>query len=522
MVGLLEGAPLYFLSFAAMNLKKIIATVALTSVLGGLTSGSEVLAADSPHKGKVVINEIAWMGSVDSSTDEWLELYNDSDTAIDLTGWKITDDATSDYLITAGTIPSKGYFLIEDNENAVKNIAADIVINLSLANTGDSLVLKDGNGDIVDTVNGTGGAWYGGNSTTGATMERKLVVGADSKDNWMTAISGSGSQASGGSNILGTPKIANSSSLTGVSLNFEAAPLSVAAGGIVNIKMNSGQVSDLFSYGFDITYDPTILELLSASKGTFLNYSGNEETAFQSGLLSGVAGDLVVGEARTFRPKSGITGEGELFNMSFKVIGSEGDIVEIKVDQTKSFLTNFSGTELPYNIAPLKIVVAGGGTSVQPVTDLIAGENTNRYELKLSWTAPLGGADAYKIFRKGVDGTLLNIASVTTTDFVDKDGINMAGNIIAGRQYEYQVIALKGTDLSIPASVTATETRGIKADINRDDRVDGRDLNALAIVYGLDITFADYNHRADLNYDGDINGSDLIDMAADWAKVYLP
>ena len=33
-------------------------------------------------------------------------------------------------------------FLIEDNENAISNVAANAVINLSLANAGDSLVLK--------------------------------------------------------------------------------------------------------------------------------------------------------------------------------------------------------------------------------------------------------------------------------------------------------------------------------------------------------------------------------------------
>ena len=35
----------------------------------------------------VVISEIAWMGSTSSSTDEWLELHNNTATAIDLTGW---------------------------------------------------------------------------------------------------------------------------------------------------------------------------------------------------------------------------------------------------------------------------------------------------------------------------------------------------------------------------------------------------------------------------------------------------
>jgi hypothetical protein len=37
----------------------------------------------------VVFSEIAWMGTTTSSNDEWIELYNNTDGAIDLTGWTL-------------------------------------------------------------------------------------------------------------------------------------------------------------------------------------------------------------------------------------------------------------------------------------------------------------------------------------------------------------------------------------------------------------------------------------------------
>jgi len=59
----------------------------------------------------VVINEVAWSGSVDAANDEWLELYNNTNAPVDLTGWKILDDVTSEYALS-GVIPANGYFLI--------------------------------------------------------------------------------------------------------------------------------------------------------------------------------------------------------------------------------------------------------------------------------------------------------------------------------------------------------------------------------------------------------------------------
>lgn len=507
-----------------MRFKNYVSILALVSMVITIVPTQKTLAASSAYADKIYFNEIAWSGSSDSSSDEWIELYNASDTEVDISGWKIIDDQTTEYLITAGIIPPKSYFLIEDNEDAVKNITADAVINLSLANSGDSLLLYDSSGNVVDKINETGGAWYAGSSSNYASMEKSDFTKGDSDLAWKDAEYGNGSFASGNSPILGTPKSVNSGIVSGVNLSFEVNPVTVAKGQEFNVKINSGQISDLFAYGFDLNYDPAILELVAVSKGSFLNYFGNEDTVFQQGLLGGVAGKLVVAEARTNNPKTGISGEGNLFELKFKVIGDSGSNSQVVVDRNRSFLADKEGNELSYNISALDIVVGSGSATgtVNKVTNLKIVESEERYELKLSWDAALGGVDSYKIFRKGVDGTMLKIADVNTTEFVDKDGIEYGGNIIPFNDYYYEIVAVKSNVDSEAQSIVGFESRGLKADINHDDRVDGRDLNELAQSYGLDLTFPDFNRKADLNYDGEINGSDLIDIAADWAKVYLP
>ena len=43
----------------------------------------------------VVISEVAWMGTTTASTDEWIELYDHTGSAIDFAGWTPSDHASS-------------------------------------------------------------------------------------------------------------------------------------------------------------------------------------------------------------------------------------------------------------------------------------------------------------------------------------------------------------------------------------------------------------------------------------------
>ncbi len=38
---------------------------------------------------QVVINEVAWMGTTTSTSDEWIELHNTSAASVDATGWTL-------------------------------------------------------------------------------------------------------------------------------------------------------------------------------------------------------------------------------------------------------------------------------------------------------------------------------------------------------------------------------------------------------------------------------------------------
>lgn len=156
----------------------------------------------------VVINEIAWMGTANSSNDEWIELYNNTGSEIDLNGWTLkAEDGTPEIKILSSTaatttISAQGFYLLErTDDKTVSDIPADFIYRGALSNEGEKLELYDNFGNLIDLVDCLSfGQWFAGENSTKQTMERKNgeFSGGD-PSNWAD------SQAPGG-----TPKAKNS------------------------------------------------------------------------------------------------------------------------------------------------------------------------------------------------------------------------------------------------------------------------------------------------------------------------
>lgn len=476
--------------------------------------------------GSVVINEVAWAGSVDSANDEWIELYNTSSQSVDLSGWYIDDDhGASTYTIQSGTIAPHGYFLIEDHESAIMTVTADAIIDLSLANTGDSLQLYDAAAQLIDDTNSAGGAWFAGNSTTKATMERvDALASGDTAANWQTS-TGSGQQSSGGSALIGTPKSLNSvsqnngggqpvnPSVQQIQLQLSAVQPSV--GDVLTVTVQAASLQNLFAYGLDLVYDPAVLQFKLVQQGSFLSQSGAVQTSFQAGLENGAAGKLVAAEARTLANKVGVSGSGTLFTIQFDVIGVSASASNIQFgsnsfasDPSIDIVAQFVGSS--FAVTPLQIAA---------VTQLQAVEGVARYSVALSWDA-VAGATAYQVLRQDVHGQWVSLYQGPAVNFVDQDLVQGGGFIVPHQLYNYRVIAYQNSVQSLPNDISAQDTRGLKGDNNRSDRVDGRDLEQLARHFGEIDTDAIFAPLVDTTYDGQINGSDLIDLGINFAKTY--
>jgi hypothetical protein len=153
----------------------------------------------------VLINEVAWMGTLSSSNDEWIELRNLSGSKVSLSGWQLLDKDNNIRIVfeEGDSILPNGFYLLErTDDTSVPGVSADKIYSGALNDKEESLRLFDRDCHLVDSVTATPD-WGAGNSLTKKSMER----GMDG-NSWFTY---SGSGISG---ILGTPKQSNSTGNT--------------------------------------------------------------------------------------------------------------------------------------------------------------------------------------------------------------------------------------------------------------------------------------------------------------------
>lgn len=143
--------------------------------------------------GDVIINEINWGGSSLSSSDEWIELKNNSNSEINLNGWKISGAGSGDNSLQINgdyKIGPNEYFLISNfnlgDSNCAFTIVPDIILtSISLLNSNNgNLELIDSDNNLVDEVKGD--IWPAGNNDPHTSMERILKDGL-LDESWQSA-----------------------------------------------------------------------------------------------------------------------------------------------------------------------------------------------------------------------------------------------------------------------------------------------------------------------------------------------
>jgi uncharacterized repeat protein (TIGR01451 family) len=196
--------------------------------------------------GKVIISEVAWAGTGVDPQDQWIELRNVGNAAVDLDGWTLqwrrkhpvtpeeyewkviplkgtlagAGTSACDLALESGATPSlsvekrssdpfswlvqgkvcetgdSSYYLLERiSDSTVRNVAANLVYDakppyvFDLSLQGDVIQLLNEGGEIVDTANTDKpdqDGWLAGNAGTFGTMERTDPLGPDTAANWHT------------------------------------------------------------------------------------------------------------------------------------------------------------------------------------------------------------------------------------------------------------------------------------------------------------------------------------------------
>lgn len=152
--------------------------------LSAITARAD-FSATAASKLDVVISEIAWMGTSTSSFDEWIELYNNTASSIDLTGWSLSAADDTPTITLNGTIPAHGHFLLErTDDTTVPGVPADQTYTGALENVGEDLILRDGSSNLIDRVD-CSSEWFAGHADGRVPMVRvNTAVDGSLDSNW--------------------------------------------------------------------------------------------------------------------------------------------------------------------------------------------------------------------------------------------------------------------------------------------------------------------------------------------------
>jgi len=150
-----------------------------------------------------VINEPGFPATDFSKIDEeWIELYNRSGTAIDLTDWSLNEGI--EYSFSYGTtIAPRGYVIVTNDEAGMEanypELNPDIIVGdfeMKLSNKGEPIVLVDSNKNLADEVRYyDGGRWSNYADGDGSSLELRDPRADNSKpEAWAASDEGSKTQ----------------------------------------------------------------------------------------------------------------------------------------------------------------------------------------------------------------------------------------------------------------------------------------------------------------------------------------
>ncbi|GIW68618.1 MAG: hypothetical protein KatS3mg100_112 [Candidatus Parcubacteria bacterium] len=174
--------------------------------VGGLSALVLVgLVVPSLARSAVWISEVAWMGDAESPNHEWIEITNDADAPVDLTGWTLSARDGSPSLSLAGSLAPKEVVVFERTSDAsAPQAAAFAIYTGALSNQGEVLELRDASEVVVDVVDGSDGWAIGGNNETKETLQRSAKGSA-----WFTAAATPGHLSSASSGETSTNQNTN-------------------------------------------------------------------------------------------------------------------------------------------------------------------------------------------------------------------------------------------------------------------------------------------------------------------------
>ena len=158
----------------------------------------------------VIINEVAWGGTLYSSSDEWIELYNPGLQPINLSGWRLISSDNSPDILLTGTLPVLLDFICSRSGKPPPMSLPTNSTRVIWPMKARRCACTRPPATWWITANLDGGGWNGGSGSPNySSMERRLGY-TDGLFSWITNTGILRNGLDAGNNLInGTPKSAN-------------------------------------------------------------------------------------------------------------------------------------------------------------------------------------------------------------------------------------------------------------------------------------------------------------------------
>ncbi len=218
------------------------------------------------------------------------------------------------------------------------------------------------------------------------------------------------------------------------------------------VDVLAANMTNLFGVGFDLLFDPTLLQFMGASDGGFLTQGGASAPT-----LTGVnpPGDLVFSQARMGAYSGTVSGGGTVSHLTFKSLAKDGSS---GLNFSAGSICVLSGSTCTYPAAQwlnAQVAVTTPDTVAPSVPTGFSATAVSAVQINLSWsastdpstgTSAASGVAGYRIY---CNGSFL--ASTAGTNFQNI-------NLTPASAYSYQVSAIDaaGNESARTSSITAT------------------------------------------------------------------
>lgn len=172
----------FVIIFAGLSLAALSTDAAFTSQVTVSSNEFSTGTWEKPKVARIVVNEVFYEG-----IHEWMELYNGGDATADIKGWRICDHLSTEHCgvlnpeIKTDVHPGE-YVLIAHDADDLSGLTIPAGVDkiyyagsrIAFNDTGDSVVLKDSVGTIIDMMS------YGSDTFAFSPSVHKVINSSDS------------------------------------------------------------------------------------------------------------------------------------------------------------------------------------------------------------------------------------------------------------------------------------------------------------------------------------------------------